>query len=154
MHGAMKVDVQEFTLDGRTVNVEPPSAPAGNRFEAPLLGVAFEKPEGWSFRDPKDLPPFTLAVMSSPDGKASAVVTYYDLPYEVIPLDTKKAARKLGAPSSGEIGKLGEFESFGDEDRFMVRISPGEMIEIKGKPDGEDAGPALERFRTTLKITR
>ena len=154
MHGAMKIDIQEFTLDGRTFKVEPPAVPAGNRFEAPLLGISFEKPEGWTFRDPKDLPPFTLAVLQSPDGKASATVTYIDLPYEAIPLDMKKAARKLGAPSSGEIGKLGDFETFGDEDRFMVRISPGEMIEIKGKPDGEDSRPAVDRFRTTLKITR
>jgi hypothetical protein len=154
MHGGMKIEIQEFTLDGRTFKVEKPAVPAGDRFEAPLLGIAFEKPEGWTFRDPKDLPPFTLAVLSSPGGNASATVTYIDLPYEAIPMDTKKAARKLGAPSSGEIGKLGEFETFGDEDRLMVRISPGEMIEIKGKPDGEDARPALERFRTTLKITR
>jgi hypothetical protein len=151
MHGGLNVEILEYAIDGRSVKVAPSAAPAGARFEAPLLGLSFEKPEGWTFKDPKDLPPFTLAVMESPDGKGSAVVSYIDLAYDQIRLDTKKAARKQGAPSSGELGKLESFETYETDDRFYVRISPGELIEVVLK---EDAPAALDRFKKTMKISR
>lgn len=151
MHGAMKVEILEYSIDGKTLKVAPPGAAAGARFEAPLIGLSFEKPDGWTFKETKDLPPFTLAVVASPDGAASAVVSYIDLAYDEIRLDTKKAARKQGAPSSGDLGKLESFETYGTDDRFYVRISPGELIEVVVKGDAQ---PALERFKKTMKITR
>jgi hypothetical protein len=153
MHGGMNIEVIEFTLDGRIVKVSPPAPPVANRFEAPLLGLSFERPEGWSFREPKDLPPFTLTVIASPDGKASAIVSYIDLPYEAVKLDTKKAARKVGAPASGDSGTLGSLETYETDDRFYARIAPGEVIEVILVGE-EAARPALEHFKKTLKISR
>lgn len=153
MHGGMKIEVLEYTIDGKTMSVAPPSAPTGNRFEAPLLGVSFEKPDGWSFREPKDLPPFTLAVLESPDGRSRAVISYIDLSYDLVRLDTKKAARKLGAPSSGELGKLSERETYESDRRFYVRLSAGEVLELVLQ-GAEDAPTPLEHYKKTLKITR
>lgn len=152
MHGGMKIDILEFTIDGSARKAAPPAPPAGNRFEAPLLGMSFDKPEGWTFRDAKDLHPFMLAAVDSPDKNSSAVLKYFDLPYETIRLDMEKAARKLGAPPSGELGKLGAFETYGTDSRLYVRIAPGEMVEVSLK--GEGARPALEQFKKTLKISR
>lgn len=153
MHGGMKIDIGEYTLDGKTMKAAAPVAAEGNRFESPLLGLSFEKPEGWTFRDPKELPPFTLAGMAGPEGKATAVVKYIDLSYDVIPLNIQKAARKLGAPSSGEEGKLGAFETYETDTRLYVRVAPGEMIEVTLK-GGDEARPALEQFKKTMKISR
>ena len=154
MHGGMKIDVLEYAIDGRAVKAAPFAPPAGNRFEAPLLGVSFEKPEGWTFRDAKDLPPFTLAVIGAPEGDSRAVVSYIDLSYDAVKLDTKKAARKLGASSSGELGKLEERETYETDSRFYVRLSPGEVLEVVLKGDEAVARPALAQIKKTMKITR
>jgi hypothetical protein len=153
MHGGMKIDIAEYTIDGRSVKVAPSAPPAGDRFEAPLLGISFEKPKGWVFREPKDMPPFTLAVVAPAESKSSAVVSYIDLPYDAVGLNTKKAARKLGAPSSGELGKLGAYETYETDSRFYVRLSPGEALEVVLSGD-DDVRAALEQFKKTLKITR
>ena len=152
MHGGMKIDILGFTLDGKPVKVAPPPPPAGNRFEAPLLGVSFEKPESWTFKDGKDHP-FTLAVLAGPGEKVNAVVSYIDLTYDLVGLDTKKVARKLRAPASGELGRLGGRETYETDERLYVRLSPGELLEVV--LEGEDAAkPALDRIKETLKITR
>jgi hypothetical protein len=154
MHGGMKIDVLEYAIQVKVLKVAPPVAPAGDRFEAPLLGVAFEKPEGWTFRDAKDLPPFTLAVMGAPSGDGRAVVSYIDLPYDLVKLDTKKAARKLGSSSSGEVGTLDGRETYETDSRLYVRLSPGEVLEVVLKGEEDATRPALERIKKTLKISR
>ena len=154
MHGAMKIEILDYTIEGRATKVAPPPAAEGNRFEAPLLGVAFEKPEGWTFRDAKDLPPFTLAVIGSADPDNRAIVSYIDLPYELVKLDTRKAARKLGASSSGELGTLEGRETYETDSRWYVRLGPGEVLEVVLKGDEDACRPALERMKKTLKITR
>jgi len=154
MHGGMKIEILEYAIQGKAHPVAPSAPPAGDRFEAPLLGIAFEKPADWSFRDAKDLPPFTLAVIGSPDKENRAVVSYIDLPYELVKLDTKKAARKLGSSSSGEMGKLDGRETYETDSRLYVRLSPGEVLEVVLKGDEEAGRPALERIKKTLKISR
>jgi hypothetical protein len=153
MHGGMKIEIVEYMIDGKRVKAAPPGAPAGNRFESPLLGLSFEKPGDWVFRDSKELPPFALAAVDSPDKGASAVLKYHDLPYEFIPLDMKKLARKLGAPSSGEVGRLDAFETYESDERLFVRIAPGEVVEV-ALEEGKAARPAMDRFKKTLKISR
>jgi len=153
MHGDMKTEILEFALDGKMHKVEPPGTLTDNTFSAPLLGFSFEKPADWKFTAPKDLPPFILAVLASPDGKAEVRVSYIDLPYDLSPLETKKAARKLGGGSGGEPGKLAGLETYETDSRLFVRLSPGEMLVIVLK-DEEAARPALEHIKKTLKIKR
>jgi hypothetical protein len=153
MHGKMKIEILEYSLDGRAHSVGRPGTTSNDRFSAPLLGVSFQRPADWTFKSPDDLPPFTLAVLASPDGKAEVLVSYIDLPYEAVKLDTKKAARKLGAGSSGELGKIAGFETYETESKLFVRLSPGEMLEFLLK-DSEAARPALARIKETLKIAR
>ncbi|HEY3226189.1 MAG TPA: transglutaminase-like domain-containing protein [Planctomycetota bacterium] len=153
MHGDMKIELQEYALDGKTHKVEPPAKPTDDTFSAPLLGVSFEKPADWKFTAPKDLPPFILAVLASPDGKAEVRISYIDLPYDLAPLETRKAARKLGGGSSGEAGRLAGLDTYETDSRLFVRLSPGEMLVIVLK-DEEAARPALEHIKKTLKIKR
>jgi len=153
MHGGMKIDIVEYSIDGRNVKVGHAAPPTGDRFEAPLLGISFDKPHGWVFREPKDLPPFTLAVVAPADSKSSVVVSYIDLPYDLVRLDTKRVARKLGAASSGEMGKLEAYETYETDSRFYVRLGPGEALEVVIQGD-DDVRPALEQFKKTLKISR
>jgi hypothetical protein len=151
MHGGMQIEILEFTLDGAAVKAAPPKPPAGDKFEAPLLRLSFEKPGGWSFADLKDLPPFTLAVVKDSSG-AAAVVTYVDLPYDLASLDMKKLARRLKVPPSGELGKVGGCDSYQADDRLLVRISAGEVLDVQF--EGDAARVAMERLKDTLKITR
>lgn len=153
LHGGMKIEILEYTLDGRTHPVGRLATTADDRFSAPLLGVSFQRPADWTFKSADDLPPFTLAVLASPDGKSEVRVTYIDLPYEAVKLDTKKAARKLGAGSSGKIGSLAGLETYETDTKLFIRLSPGEILEFLLK-ESEAAGPALERIKETLKISR
>ncbi|HTF57384.1 MAG TPA: transglutaminase-like domain-containing protein [Planctomycetota bacterium] len=153
MHGDMKIDLLEYVLDGKKLKVEPPARVTDNTFSAPLLGFSFEKPADWKFTAPKDLPPFILAVLASPDGTAEVRISYIDLPYDVSPLETRKAARKLGGGSGGEPGRLEGFDTYETESKLFVRLSPGEMLVIVLK-DSEAARPALEHIKKTLKIKR
>ncbi|MBI4565796.1 MAG: transglutaminase domain-containing protein [Planctomycetes bacterium] len=152
MHGDLKTEILEYTIDGKAVRVSRPGVLKGERFEAPLLGFSFEKPTEWSFKEAKDLPPFVLTVAVSPDGAAAVQVAYHDLPYDWMDFPVDKIARKLRARAGEEVEIAGR-PAYEASNKIIVRLSAGEVLEFE-RIGGDAAAAALRRMRDTLKIHR